>query len=176
MTRVRIRLLGSATLGASLALLGAGCRDLQRFSTGNDHFEGGITKGSFARAGFTDDVRICLTLDADNLQDTPGAVSSTDGRFRRTPLRPIPQLSHDPLSTLDFGQGRLKNLVYALSPAVDAGGPEDVLAVVSLMDSNDVEVRLLRGAPQPTDAEAAQASPNMFGIFRLQRARGPCSF
>jgi hypothetical protein len=164
-----------STFAAALAAASAGCRDLQRFSTGNDHFEGTITKGAFARAGFAEDVRVCLTLDADNLQDTPGTISSTDGRFHATPLRPIPQLAHDPLSTLDFGQGRLKNLVYAAAPAADAGGPEDVLAVVSLMDSNDVEVRLLRGAPRPGDASAAP-SQNLFGVFRLQRASGPCGF
>ena len=78
------------------------------------------------------------------------------------------------MSTLEFGQGRLKNLVYALAPAADAGGGDDVLAVVSLMESSEVEVRLVRGAPSEGDA-APMASPNLFGVFRLQRQSGPCS-
>jgi hypothetical protein len=152
-----------------------GCRDLQRFSATRDHYEGSVAKGSFVRAGFGDDVRLCLTLDADSLQDTPGTLSSSDGRFRAARLRPIPQLAHDPLSTLDFGAGRLKNLVYGVAPTPDAGGGDDVLAVVSLMESNDVEVRLVRGAPADGDAGAA-AGTNLFGVFRLQRQSGPCSF
>jgi hypothetical protein len=159
----------------ALALAGAGCRDLQRFSTRDDHFEGEIAKGEFIRAGFAGDVKLCLTLDADRLQDAPGTISSTDGRFRATPLRPIPQVWNDPLATLEFGTGRSKNMIYAATPAVDGGAGEDVMVVVSLMESNEVEVRMLRGAPPQADA-APPPSPNLFGVFRLKRREGPCAF
>jgi hypothetical protein len=175
MMRAMRQLLAARTALAVLTTLGAipwlgACRDLSRFSTADgDHFEGVVTRGTFVRAGIDEDVRMCLTLDTDHLQDAPGAVTTSDGRFRATPLRPIPQIWQDPLSTLTFGQGRIKNLVYALSPEPDAGDSQDVYAVVSLRQNDDVDVRLLRGAPGGTTTP-------MFGVFTMGRAQGPCSF
>src|SRR5262245_12330528 len=101
-------------------LLGA-CRDLSRFSpvTAGDHFEGEVVEGSFVRAGIPEHTKVCLSLDTDHLEDAPGSISSSDGRFYDTPLRPIPQIWHDPLSTLAFGQGRVRNLIYAVTPSAD---------------------------------------------------------
>ena len=80
-----------------------GCRDVSRFSTNEGHhYEGTIVQGSFVRAGLEGDARMCLSLDADHLQDTPGTITTLDGRFRTTALRPIPQLWHDG----DFGEQR----------------------------------------------------------------------
>jgi hypothetical protein len=97
-----------------------------------------------------------------------------------TALRPIPQLWHDPLSTLTFGDGREHNLVYAASPMVgDAGVAEaqDIMVVISLMQSNHVEVRLLRGAPQSDAGPPPLGVANaVFGVFDLDREPGPCSF
>jgi hypothetical protein len=152
-----------------LVLLAApACRDLTRFSTtSGDRFEGNVVPSDFVRAGVDDSTRLCLALDSDHLQDTPGSLSTSDGRFREAPLRPIPQLWHDPLSTFEFGAGRIKNLIYAAAPNADAGDTTDVLVFVSLMDSGSIEVRLLRGAP-PT--------PALFAVFTLDRQSGPCSF
>lgn len=161
----------------ALAALSLGCRDLSRFSTKGDRFEGAIVAGSFVRSGLGQDVRMCLTLDTDRLQDAPGAVTTSDGRFRETPLRPIPQIWHDPLSTLSFGDGRVQNLVYAASPLpgdpADAGDAEDALVVVSLMQHGGVEVRMLRGAPRAEPDARARA---LFGVFALHREPGPCAF
>jgi hypothetical protein len=115
---------------------------------------------------------MCLTLDADHLQDAPGALSTDDGSFSRSALRPIPQIWHDPLSTLSFGEGRIKNLVYVATSITG----DDVFVVVSLMQSGGVEVRLLRGAPGlPADA-GSSAGGNLFAVFDLSRKSGPCSF
>src|SRR5580704_3098661 len=122
-----------------------GCRDLSSFSTGNDSYEGPVVAGDFVRAGVGADARLCLTIDMDQLQERPGAVSTSDGRFHVSLLRSIPQIWHDPLSTLSFGEGRLKNLIYvaaASTPFADGNG-DDVFAVISLLQSGDVEVRLL---------------------------------
>jgi hypothetical protein len=145
------------------------CRDLSRFTSGKDHFEGPVVRGSFVRAGIVEDTRLCLTLDTDHLEDNPGTISTTDGRFHATPLRPIPQVWHDPLSTMSFGEGRIKNLLYAATPSPDAGDPQDLFVVVSLMQSNDVEVRLLRSAP-------GGSTNAIFGVFTLNRQEGPCGF
>ncbi|MBX3228350.1 MAG: hypothetical protein KIT84_06840 [Labilithrix sp.] len=169
-----------ATLAASALLLGA-CRDVSKFSTHDGRFEGRVVAGNLVRAGIGDDTRMCVTLDTERLQDTPGTVTTSDGRFRAAPLRPIPQLWHDPLSTLTFGDGRIQNLLYAASPTpLDGGQPEDsqdVFVILSLMQSKQIEARLLRGAPQ-TDAGVSPpgvATP-MFAVFQLQEEPGPCSF
>lgn len=168
-----------ALLALALLLPFAGCRDLSRFSTGPDRFEGAVVQGDFVRAGVDAGTTLCLTLDTDHLQDGPGALSTSDGRFHTVALRPIPQIWHDPLSTLSFGEGRLKNLVYvvtASAPFSDGNG-NDVLAVVSLMQSGDVEVRLLRGAPGlAVDGGAPASGGNLFAVFDLTRQPGPCSY
>lgn len=139
-----------------------------------------MVNGSFVRSGVIQDAKMCLTLDTDHLQDAPGVLTTSDGRFRNTQLRPIPQIWHDPLSTLSFGDGRVQNLVYAAAPLPnDAGEAEaqDVIVIVSLMQSDHVEVRLLRGAPQEdAGAPPAGTASALFGVFNLDRRPGPCAF
>ena len=155
----------------------AACRDVSRYSTHGDHYEGDVVKGSFVRSGIGEDAKMCLVLDAEHLQDTPGTLSTSDGRFRATPLRPIPQLWHDPLSTLSFGDGRRQNLVYVASPLADGGDTQDVMVVMSLMAEGGIEMRLMRGAPQAdAGVPGAATAPPMFGVFTLDRREGTCSF
>jgi hypothetical protein len=158
-------------VGASVFAI-VGCRDLSRFSTSGDRFEGAVVPAEFVRSGIDTGTSACLTLDTDHLQDSPGTLSTSDGRFAATPLRPIPQLWHDSLSTLSFGEGREKNLLYVATPSPDAGDNGDVMVVVSLMTSGNVEVRLLRGAPNA----AAPSGASLFGVFQLDRREGKCSF
>jgi hypothetical protein len=160
------------------AACATGCRDLSRYSSGGDSFEGPVVKADFVRANVGGDTRACITLDTDHLQDGPGRLSTSDGRFHAEPLRPIPQVWHDPISTLSFGEGREKNLVYVATPTAgtaDAADTGDVLVVVSLMTSGGVEVRLLRGAPG-ADAGLGTLPANVFGVFQLVRQVGPCSY
>lgn len=156
------------------------CRDMSRFSSHGGRFQGGVVKGSFVRSGISELAQMCITLDTEHLQDAPGTVTTSDGRFQNTALRPIPQLWHDPLSTLTFGDGRIQNLVYAASPGASDGGAaeaQDVLVVLSLMQGGQIEARLLRGAPQ-TDAGPPPpgAASAVFGVFTLDRQTGPCAF
>jgi hypothetical protein len=159
-------------LAVAAATATAACKGVSRFTaTNGERFEGPVAAGSFVRAGTGEGVRMCLTLDADHLQDAPGAITTSDGRFRAVPLRPIPQIWHDPLSTLKFGDGRVQNLVYVATPTT--AGEADAMVIVSLMESDAVEVRLLRGAP-PVDAGATGAE--IFGVWNLDRQTGPCAF
>src|ERR1700680_3567650 len=149
-----------------LLAVSAGCHDLSSFPTAGAHYEGPVVQGDFVRAGVDVTARSCLTIDADHLQDAPGAFSTSDGRFHNVALRPIPQIWHDPLSTLSFGEGRLRNLVYvatASTPFVDGHG-DDVFIVVSLMQAGDVEIRMLRGAPglQSDGGAVAGSTGNVF--------------
>jgi hypothetical protein len=170
---MRSAVLGLAAVLGSTCL--AGCRDLSSFSTTDgDRYENSVVDAGFVLAGISPGTRLCLTIDTDHLQDTPGAISTNDGMFEKTPLRPIPQIWHDPLSTLSFGEGRLKNLVYV---ATSSAG-DDVFTVVSLMESGNIEVRLLRGAPSlPGDGGLpASFGGNLFAVFDLTRKKGPCSY
>ncbi|MGH7272752.1 MAG: hypothetical protein ACREJ3_20170, partial [Polyangiaceae bacterium] len=146
-----------------------GCRDLSGFSTSGGRYDGPVVAGDFVRAGIDATTSLCLTLDTDHLQDQPGAISTSDGRFHAAALRPIPQIWHDPLSTLTFGEGRLKNMVYvaaASTPFTDGDG-SDVFVILSLMQSGNVEVRLVRGAPGLVmdGGVASTAGSNLFGVF-----------
>ena len=198
--------LGIALGCAGAALLAAGCRDLSGFSTKTGSFAGAVVDADFVRTGIGAGTQMCLTLDANQFQDGPGEVWTDDGRFAAAPFRPIPQIWADPLSTLSFGEGRLKNFIYVLGatmPFADGNG-NDVLAVLSLMQSGGVEVRLLRGAPplgtpavppppapdggateggatgdggSPEGGAADAGSPGpIFAIFTLSRQNTPCSF
>ena len=165
------------------AVLVAGCRDLSSFNSGSGSYTGivvGTAQASFVRAGIDAGTSLCVTLDTDHLQDGPGSVWTSDGLFTAAPLRPIPQIWQDPLSTLSFGEGRLKNLVYvatATTPFADGNG-NDVLFVVSLMQSGDVEVRMLRGAPGlvAEGGTAATSGGNLFAVFDVARQPGACGF
>ena len=165
-----------ATFGvAAIFFAVTACRDLSGFSTTNgEHYEGSVVSADVVLAGMAPDTKLCLTFDADHVQDTPGVLSTSDGMFEKTPMRPIPQIWHDPLSTLSFGEGRVKNFVYVA--ASSAGG--DVFVVVSLMQSEGVEVRLLRGAPDllRDGGGPANSAGNLFAGFGLARHRVPCSF
>ncbi len=180
MRRPRPSILPLVVLAALSALLATsmGCKSVARFSSrSGDHYEGDVVKGNFVRAGVAEDARMCVILDANHLQDSPGTLSTSDGRFKGTPLRPIPQIWHDPLSTIAFGDGRVQNLVYVATPAGPAGDTQDIMIFMSLMDEGGIEVRLVRGAPQVDGGPpAAGHSLPMFGIFTLDRRDGACSF
>jgi hypothetical protein len=162
---------------ASLALVG--CRDLSGFSTHGDSFAGGVTNTGVDLAGVDSSTTLCLTLDTDHLQDAPGSIWTSDDRFHAVPMRPIPQIWSDPLSTLQFGEGRVKNLVYmarASTPFGDGQG-DDVFVVLSLMQSGDIEARMLRGAPiLAPDGGTAASQTTVFAVFDTTRQSGPCSF
>lgn len=160
---------------ATLAFAGAACRDIGRFDTGADHYEGAIVAAEFVRRGMPDDVRLCLTLDTNHLDDAPGTLTSSDGRFARTPLTPMSVLANDPISTLSFGSGRTRNLLFAARASGDAGAT-DLVAVISLMDSGGVEVRLLAPGAAPADDGGPRTAPGVFGVFTMERRAGGCPF
>ncbi len=155
-----------------LALAMGGCQDVSRFSSSGDHYQGAVVGGSFVLAGFDAGTSLCLVLDATNLQSAPGTLTSNDGRFVHTPLRPIPEVWRDPLSTLTFGEGRVQNLLYIATPLADVDAQGDVTVVLSLMQSGSVELRLFRGAP---DLDGGAVASQLFGVFTLTRAPGQCS-
>jgi hypothetical protein len=172
----------TSLLCAIAALVGlGGCKDVDRFSTDPDEsYCGKIVSVSIVRRGFSSAVCMRLTLDTHHVADRPGYLWTDDGMFWETPLRPIPELSHDPLLTLNFGEGREKNLLFSVDPADPDRGPS-LMTVISLMHSGEAEVRLLRGAAggpvtSPSDdAGTGGDGPALFGVFSpLKRQKGTC--
>jgi hypothetical protein len=158
-----------------------GCKDIDRYSTApGESYCGKIVSASIVRRGFSCSACMRMTFDAHHINDRPGTLWTDDGMFSATALRPIPQLSHDPLLTFTFGEGREKNFFFAADPTDSERGPT-VTVVISLMHSGDAEVRLLRGAadasdvPPPCDAEPGIDGPPLFGVFApLRRQAGAC--
>jgi len=158
----------------------ASCKDIDRYSTQpGESYCGKIVSASIVRRSFSSSVCMRMAFDTEHVNTRPGTLWTDDGMFAATPLRPIPELSHDPLLTFTFGEGREKNFLFAADPADSERGPT-VMAVISLMHSGDVEVRLLRGAAAvdpspPSDAGTGIDGPPLFGVFApLRRQEGAC--
>jgi len=86
-------------------------------------------------------------------------------------LRAIEAIQNDALSLIEFGDGREFNFLAW----VDSTCQGTLLAVVSLMKTDDVEVRLLKPRPEPA-LDAGTADKPGFIVFRLQRRDDGCAF
>ena len=155
-----------------------GCKDVTRFSTApGESYCGPIVSAAFVLRGFNRTLRMRMTFDADHVADAPGTLSTDDQLLTNTPMRPLPEVMNDPFSTLNFGEGRDKNLIFAVDPTDPAKGPT-IMAVISLMHGGDAEVRLIRGAPIAAGgASVAGDGEPLFGVFApMTRQPGQCSF
>jgi len=154
------------------------CADNSRFSLEDGwSYCGVVTSASFVRAGMDDGTRMRLKLNPESLQVDPGTVWTDhflDGDFLSgSKLRVINQLLGDPLSTFTFGEGRVKNAMLIANLRKTQG---QVLVVVSLLQSGEVEVRLIRGASpaNPKDPGIVDEPQQLFGVFLLHKEKGDC--
>ena len=178
----------AALLGLALAALLwlGGCRNLDRFDTDDDSaYCGSLVSAPFAHTGFVAEdepptLRMRLRLDTDQLTTVPAIVATNDVErglcapeplFDDSRMRAMKEAFHDPLSALQFGQGREYNLLAW----VDSSCQGTMVAVISLMKSDDVEVRLLKPAPSPPRDAPPEELPG-FALFRLSRRQGDCGF
>jgi hypothetical protein len=165
---------------ALLVAATSGCRDLDRFDTTDGAaYCGSIVSAAFVRESFPPDLRVRLTLDVDRLESVPGTLRTDDGpkspctpapRLDTAPMRVTEAVLHDPLSTFDFGTGRDENF---MAWTESCGQP--ILAVVSLMKNDDVELRLLT-PPEPPAAGETEPPPAGFALFQLTRQENDCGF
>jgi hypothetical protein len=159
---------------------GMGCKDIGSFTTApGESYCGELVPAEFILVGFKPPIKMRIKFDADHLSDTPGNLSTDDHVFNYAPMRPITPLFSDALFTLQFGEGRDKNLLYMVDPDDASNGPT-VNVVLSLMHSGELEVRLIRGAPASIDGgpppNPEDGAPR-FGVFGpLRRETGECSF
>jgi hypothetical protein len=164
---------GAVWTGLLVAAVSAlGCRDLERFDTGDTGaYCGRIIDSDFTRAGFAPGLGLRLTLDIEALATAPGTLTTDDAaapgpcaplpQFDHAPLLVTPELFADPLSQIEFGSTRDHNFMAW----VDSTCQESTLAVVSLMRTGQVEVRLLRRG----SGAVGDPSADQFGVFQLER-------
>ena len=180
-------LLSFAPLGILLTTLS--CRSLDRFDTpGKAAFCGELVSGpsfydGFVPAGEPAVLKMKLKLDTSQLStfsedkvSLPGRLSSNDASvglcsaqsqalFESSPLRGIPQVDHDTLSTLTFGEGHDEDF-FAWTDSTCQG---TMLAIVSLLRKGDVELRLFKPAPLPPPDAGPDKRPG-FALFYLRRS------
>jgi hypothetical protein len=189
----------SSTLLRLFALLGAGalvgCNSLDRFETkGTAAYCGSLVASPAFEEGLLPkgpprSLQLSLTLDIAALTSrgdepvTVGVLSSDDAArglcsgfsnqalFKDAPLRTMPVVDHDLLSTLEFGSGR----DYSFFTWVDSSCQQTMLALVSLMRNEDVEIRLFKPAALPAPGAGPELQPG-FGLFTLQRQAKGCGF
>jgi len=128
----------------------------------------------FVKEGSPSTLELALTLDVDKLSSEPGTLNSKDPQgicgtadapqvlFLNAPLRAIPELQHDLLSALSFGEGR----GHGFFAWVDSTCQGTVVAVVLLMKNNYVELRLFKPMPFPGPKATAAERPG-FALFHL---------
>jgi len=85
--------------------------------------------------------------------------------FKSSPLRSIPPLDHDTLSTLSFGEGHDDDF-FAWTDSTCQG---TMLALVSLLRKGDVELRLFKPAALPPPEAGPDKRPG-YALFYLQRS------
>lgn len=171
------------------------CKNLDRFDThGEAAYCGDLVSGPNFHDGFVatgvepPSIRLKLTLDTAQLgsfsdnktahvgrltsNDQEQGLCSGDGQplFLSSPLRTIPQVSHDSISTLSFGEGHDEDF-FAWTDSTCQG---TMLAIVSLLRNGQVEVRLFKPAPLPADG-GPETRPG-FGLFSLKRHDKGCEF
>jgi hypothetical protein len=168
-------------LAALFAPLWLGCRNIERFDTesgaGYCGYMVNFGNNFFIPPGSRPTLALRLELDIDSLTVQPGFLTTndTDGfcvpapLFDRAPLRAIPEVMNDPLSLLEFGDGR----EYNFFAWVDSSCQGTMVSVVSLMKNDEVEVRLLKPKPMPAPEALDKDRPG-FILFRLARQDGPC--
>jgi len=174
------------SLGLLAAIGAAGCRDLERFDTSGDDVYCGKLVGASFQTGFLPDgaesetVRMSLELDVSGLARYPGRVRTDDALtglcapkalLRDARLRAVSEAFHDPVSQLDFGDGREHNLLVW----VDSTCVGSLFGILSLMRDDSVELRLFKPAPEPDDDTRAVDRPG-FAEFRLTRRHDACGF
>jgi hypothetical protein len=166
-------------LGIVGAFAVAGCRNLDNFDTKPGYaYCGAIPASPVFQEGFVPDnqpptLELALTLDTGKITGQPGILSSNDAGsglcgaqplFLDAPIRAIPEVDHDALSTLTFGEGHEHDFFVW----VDSTCQGTMLALVSLIKNNQVELRLFKPArlPAPDSTPTAGEKPG-FALFHL---------
>jgi len=171
-----------------IGLLTTGCKSLDKFDTkGDESFCGSIQTPKYAALGFSywtdknETLQLSLTLDSSHLGDRPGVLTSSDAKygpcspkplFDGAPLRTVKAALGDQLGAMSLGEDHEEDVLAF----VDSTCSGSMLAVVSLIQNGDVEVRLLRPAPDVDEPEQDKPRFGVFVLKKQQRSEGHCDF
>jgi hypothetical protein len=175
-------------LALAVLLAAVGCRNLDDFSTKpGDAYCGQLLsqpefQDGFLPLGSRPNLELELKLDTSKLTSEPGILSSNDratglcanttgALFQDAPLRAIPAVDHDVLSTLTFGEGH----EHDFFAWVDSSCQGTMLAVVSLLKNQQVEIRLFKPARLPPSNAPPDQQPG-FAMFHFYVQKGGCGF
>jgi hypothetical protein len=174
------RSLRAASVAIALCATSAlSCGDLEGFTSKRGEAYCGTLglppfQEGFVKKGEPSTLEVALVLDTNKLNTYPGLLSSNDPQglcgtsdapqvlFQNAQLRAIPALQHDVLSALTFGEGH----DHDFFAWVDSTCQGTMLAVVSLMKNNYVELRLFKPAHAPPPDATPAESPG-FALFHL---------
>lgn len=168
--------------GLILALSALGCQKLDRFDTTDGQaYCGSVVGAQFiltppSEGGFQRTLLMRAEIDTNLLNTTPAWITTDDAKdgpcepqptFDEAPVRVTPEILEDSMSLMTFEDGRDHNLIgWAQSTC---RGP--MLTIVTLLETDEVEVRLLKPAPIPT----VDGERDAFALFALKRA-ADCGF
>lgn len=189
------RALDRLVIAALVVVSGAAsaCVELGEYATTDDQVFVGSVLGqqrscdggdcSDIRRGFGVGTRLRMSFDPVVVSGEAGRISTfaADGSpeacgttFDDVPLMPILSVQYDQLSLFDFpGGGRIRNFMYALRPTTGPLAGRDVIAFVSLLQDQKIEVRLLSGSGEarcePSDCAPYLAGEcDFYGVFTLR--------
>ena len=188
-----LRRSSSSTLLLVVVALGA-CNSVDRFDTKGDAAYCGALVGAPFQEGMLPQqerprtLNLELKLDAAALAERAdnvslfGQLNSNDAEFGlcagmsrplflASPLRSMPVVDNDPISLMEFGAGR----DYNVMAWVDSSCQGTLLAVLSLMRNDNVELRLFKPAAQPVEGAPPAEQPG-FGLFYLDRRANGCQW
>ena len=132
--------------------LGA-CLDVRDFE---GSWEGDVIGEDAIRQGFAKGTRVAPLALADvDLHRVSATLSTSDGKFKKTPLSRVAKFSNDTLSGLVFEGNDVRTYMFNARLETEASGcPATVL--ISLFSDDHVEIRMIR-------------SNDLFGVFHLTR-------
>jgi len=177
----------------SCAFAGAlfGCQNLDKFDTPNGAaYCGSIASAQFIRTvtsegGFQRDLRLSLVLDTNHLTTVPGYITTDDkgegdggdpeehpcgahATFEHAKLEVTQEVVSDSLSMMTFEEGQVQNVIAWTRST--CRGP--MLAIVSLLKNDHVDVRLLK----PRAEKPSPGERDAFAFFPLSRSASGCGF
>jgi len=140
-------------VAAGLSLGGTGCVDVREYE---GEWLGEVASEPLVRQGFAEGARVePLVLGKVDLEGISATLTTTDDKFKRTPLTRVVKFSNDTLASLTFDGDPLRSYLLFAPLASEPAGPPAMM-LISLFTDDRVELRILRGN-------------DLFGVFHLAR-------
>jgi hypothetical protein len=139
--------------GLILCIVATGCTDLRGFA---GSWSGAVLEEEAIRQGFTLETSVeSLTLNNVDVHGMRASLTTSDGRFKDTPLTLIRKVGGDALSSLTFDGHPLRSYFFFAAPNEETPAG-NAMIIISLFGDEHIEMRVIRGN-------------DLFGVFLLNR-------